>query len=124
MCLVNHPIHPLVRRATRARQVQRTTSQSSALTLVKTETVFTHIHGQRSYLDDFGLHYYGARWYDEPKRSFSFKRICFSNSLRRRALPFRPPISRKRIRSFPIRVTPVIGIGTRMCYIIRLHTLM
>ena len=81
MCLVNYTIQPLVKYATRAAQAQRTTSQSSALTYVKTETVFTRINGQRSYLDSLGLHYYVARWYDEPKLRFDFKRICFSNSL-------------------------------------------
>ena len=71
MCSVNHTVQPLVRCATRAGQAQRITSQSRALTLVKTETVFTHIHGQRSYLDGFGLHYYVARWYDPTTAHFA-----------------------------------------------------
>ena len=71
MCLVNYTIQPLARCTTRALQARRTTSQSRALTLVKTVSVFTHIHGQRSYLDGFGLHYYVARWYDPATAHFA-----------------------------------------------------
>jgi RHS repeat-associated protein len=37
---------------------------------VKTGTVFTRTHGQRSYTDDFGLMYYVARWYDPVTAHF------------------------------------------------------
>ena len=67
MCLVNHTLQTLARRATRAAQAQRTTSQSSALTLFG----FHLYTGQRSYLDDFGLHYYVARWYDPATAHFA-----------------------------------------------------
>ncbi|NSW53380.1 MAG: RHS repeat-associated core domain-containing protein [Anaerolineae bacterium] len=37
---------------------------------VKTVTVFTRTHGQRSYMDELGLMYYVARWYDPYLNQF------------------------------------------------------
>jgi RHS repeat-associated protein len=59
-----------VRKETGTSPTDYTESKRSFDFKVKTVTVFTHTHGQRSYMDELGLMYYVARWYDPYLNQF------------------------------------------------------
>ncbi|NSW53382.1 MAG: C39 family peptidase [Anaerolineae bacterium] len=59
-----------VRKETGTSPTDYTESKRSFGFKVKTVTVFTRTHGQRSYMDELGLMYYVARWYDPSLNQF------------------------------------------------------